>query len=415
MFRSSQSKKGQWFIISAVIATGAFLSISIIFEDFLILDSSKNVRDNIDFYFGEVKNILNDISAPCDEDMVAETIKFLKDKMLERGYVLNVERTGCNYDLILLQSESFEAWEGTRPEIDKVETEEGSFKVTFNLKQDVGYSFESEVLLLNSQRSIIDRKNALNDGRLIRAVFDSKVDAQFIEIRNTLIKGNTLFLTDGTPVKDKKGIETPDFSGIDQTEIDIIQPPGCSDIPSCEFLEASRTTDSNGCIIVVCNEAPVEITYSLSKIPYNEGTYWKSASNPDTIGWWNNNYNAEVTGHNNFAERLQGKQFSREYEITEIHWYSSTSYPTCFNSPYKFTIYLWGGDGTTKTKASMNYIGEASWDTSDCHTPKTSHVFDFSSQNIGSHSFYMFETNALSGDSNSHAAEVEFWHRTINP
>ena len=41
--------KGQWFIISAVIATGAFLSISLVLKDFFVVDASNDARTREDF------------------------------------------------------------------------------------------------------------------------------------------------------------------------------------------------------------------------------------------------------------------------------------------------------------------------------------------------------------------------------
>ena len=49
------SSKGQWFFISAVIASGIFLSISVIFKDYFAVDSSAALSDE-DFYFSSDTN-----------------------------------------------------------------------------------------------------------------------------------------------------------------------------------------------------------------------------------------------------------------------------------------------------------------------------------------------------------------------
>ncbi len=43
--------KGQWFIISAVVATSVFLSISMLLQNYFIVDSSSQARVNADYYF----------------------------------------------------------------------------------------------------------------------------------------------------------------------------------------------------------------------------------------------------------------------------------------------------------------------------------------------------------------------------
>jgi hypothetical protein len=56
--------KGQWFIISAVIASGVFLGLSMLLKDYFIIDSSSYAMVNNDYYFyntlDQFRNVVSD-------------------------------------------------------------------------------------------------------------------------------------------------------------------------------------------------------------------------------------------------------------------------------------------------------------------------------------------------------------------
>ena len=97
MRRLSQSnrKKGQWFLISAVIISGAFLTISVMLKDYMVLDQSAVIKMDEDFYFNEIKEKLYSVIdyEDCDktEKNINEYIVFAKEKMAEKGYYLHLE------------------------------------------------------------------------------------------------------------------------------------------------------------------------------------------------------------------------------------------------------------------------------------------------------------------------------------
>lgn len=53
--------KGQWFIISAVIASSIFLGMSFLLKDYFVVDSAATARVSNDFYFGNIEDQLDNI------------------------------------------------------------------------------------------------------------------------------------------------------------------------------------------------------------------------------------------------------------------------------------------------------------------------------------------------------------------
>ncbi len=130
MLRLSQSgrKKGQWFLVSAVVISGAFLLISILFKGYLVLDQSAVARMNEDFYFHNIEEQLNGIVntygyADCSNlnEKLDEFAFFSKERMAEKGYYLYVSKNiNCaqqtsSFD-ILLASDRMVIYENVNPE-----------------------------------------------------------------------------------------------------------------------------------------------------------------------------------------------------------------------------------------------------------------------------------------------------------
>ena len=55
--------KGQWFIISAVVASSIFFGISVMMKDYFVLDSSQTAAVNSDYYFYNIQNQFDKIVA----------------------------------------------------------------------------------------------------------------------------------------------------------------------------------------------------------------------------------------------------------------------------------------------------------------------------------------------------------------
>ncbi len=93
--RSSSFSKGQWMLISAVIVVGTFLSISLVFRDFFVVDASVTARGNGGFYLnnleGQFENVVD--KSPCAnlQKNVDDFIAFSKMKLWEQGYFVYIE------------------------------------------------------------------------------------------------------------------------------------------------------------------------------------------------------------------------------------------------------------------------------------------------------------------------------------
>jgi len=94
MLRLSRYKrKGQWFIISAVVISGVFLAISILLKNYGI-DSSAAAMADDDFYFRNVQHQLNQTillsNSETKENNVNEFIYFAQERLAAKGYLLNI-------------------------------------------------------------------------------------------------------------------------------------------------------------------------------------------------------------------------------------------------------------------------------------------------------------------------------------
>ena len=101
--------KGQWFLISAVVAVGAFLSISVFFRDYFAVDSSSTARINEEMYFSELNEQFDTVvqqSGCADMDSnLKEFESFSAKKMSEIGYFLymNHEIKNCASKIVTKQ------------------------------------------------------------------------------------------------------------------------------------------------------------------------------------------------------------------------------------------------------------------------------------------------------------------------
>ena len=125
----SSSKKGQWFIISTVIASMAFLSISLLFKNYFVVDTASVATNDEDFYFWNIKygltetvNIVGYDIPYCVrlENALNDFIGYSKTRMAEMGYYLYAEKiidcAGGTTDFgILLASDDMLVYENVDP------------------------------------------------------------------------------------------------------------------------------------------------------------------------------------------------------------------------------------------------------------------------------------------------------------
>lgn len=114
--------KGQWFLISAVVATGIFLAIAGVFKTYTDIDTSKPSIFNEDYYFQDVKQGLSNTIKLSDcsnyDTNIKEYIAFSKREMAKLGYILNITYiSNCPPIIksISLLSEKMKIWEGEKP------------------------------------------------------------------------------------------------------------------------------------------------------------------------------------------------------------------------------------------------------------------------------------------------------------
>lgn len=95
------SSKGQWFLISAIMATGVFLVISGLFKTYLAQDSSPGVRANEDYFFDNIKGQFNEVKKSSCADIdknLRDFRSFVTREMASHGYLfyMNYSSTGCS-------------------------------------------------------------------------------------------------------------------------------------------------------------------------------------------------------------------------------------------------------------------------------------------------------------------------------
>ena len=89
--------KGQWFLISAVIASSAFLTISFLFRSYFAADSTEVARINEDFYFHDIKQqfdiLANEQDCANYDSNFREFRAFAEREMGNLGYLLYMNFT----------------------------------------------------------------------------------------------------------------------------------------------------------------------------------------------------------------------------------------------------------------------------------------------------------------------------------
>ena len=87
---SKGHSKGQWFLVSAVMVSGVFLSISGLFKTYALVDTSETARTNEDFYFNIIKQQFNAVVAGSDCSNMDRNIRgfraFAEREMNNIGY-----------------------------------------------------------------------------------------------------------------------------------------------------------------------------------------------------------------------------------------------------------------------------------------------------------------------------------------
>lgn len=117
--------KGQWFIVSAVMATGVFLVISMLFRSYTVIDTSESARVSEDYYFNNVKEQFGAVVTASDctnmDTNLREYRAFAEREINSLGYrlFLNYTINDCATQQVtmglLVASNRFLIYEGVNP------------------------------------------------------------------------------------------------------------------------------------------------------------------------------------------------------------------------------------------------------------------------------------------------------------
>lgn len=149
-----KNPKGQWFIISAIVISGALLAVSFIFRGFFVTDTSLVQLNDESYYFYAVNESISNIDS-SNSDCAAKTkdmeeMKYATgNELIKKGILLRIEYScitnKISTKLLLLHSENMETWAGRRPEIASAAINGNSVEV--NVKTPVAYAVTGSILL----------------------------------------------------------------------------------------------------------------------------------------------------------------------------------------------------------------------------------------------------------------------------
>lgn len=157
--RRFSAPKGQWFLISAVIASGIFLAISILLRDYFAVPAASTGPEQL-YLDGIRSNAISVVKKECarqggsltDRENLTEYIHFATQQLGSMGYLANITPKASidcskgmeNFHVILVRSMGVDTWDGERPEITMVEPEfAGGRLASYRIRFDspVGYGF----------------------------------------------------------------------------------------------------------------------------------------------------------------------------------------------------------------------------------------------------------------------------------
>lgn len=170
------SWKGQWFLISAVIASGIFLAISFLLRDYF---SAPPAANDESAYLDDVKNgALRAVQISCaqqggvfsNRENLTEYIHFTGQRLGALGYLLNItpkSSINCvqgieNFHVILLKSDKADIWEGSRPEIQQIGDIQFAggklIRYTIELEDSMDYDFFINASIYNNTAGLENSK-----------------------------------------------------------------------------------------------------------------------------------------------------------------------------------------------------------------------------------------------------------------
>jgi len=148
--------KGQWFIISAVVISGALLAISFVFRGYFAADTSTVQLNDQSYYFYAINEGYSNVdtsNTDCatKQKGMEELHYFETQEMMNKGIALamiyDVDCTAnkVNKKLLLLQSDDMEVWEGQRPSVASLTRQAGNGQAILNSAVNYGFDVEADI------------------------------------------------------------------------------------------------------------------------------------------------------------------------------------------------------------------------------------------------------------------------------
>jgi hypothetical protein len=201
-YETRQRKKGQWFIVSAIIASAALLALSFVFRGYFVTDTSLVQLNDESFYFENIKASIEEVKSVSDCDNIEKSLEeldhFTTESLIKRGILFkHIYDTECpifetvNTRLLLIQSDNMEVWDGERPVISAVRAGNPGKVV---LENSLSYDFYGTAEVSDSFGTTFDVRDFIILRGLTEGDIPNVVDAgDFVTVRNFTILGKNQF------------------------------------------------------------------------------------------------------------------------------------------------------------------------------------------------------------------------------
>ena len=202
--RRSSASKGQWFIISAVIISGALLAISFTFRGYFAADTSAVQLNDQSYYFYSINESIANVhasNADCatkQKDM-EELEYFMSQEMMSKGialamiYDVDCTSNAISKKLLLLQSDNMEVWEGRRPVVSSLIIQEGRGKAEIGIPVNYEFNVQADVCSSVAGESVASKTFTVPAGA---TEFDigSVSSGNYVVLRSVVLTGTRQFV-----------------------------------------------------------------------------------------------------------------------------------------------------------------------------------------------------------------------------
>src|SRR3989344_4913033 len=178
--RRSSASKGQWFIISAVIISGALLAISFTFRGYFAADTSAVQLNDQSYYFYSINESIANVHASN-----ADCATKQKD--------VDCTSNAISKKLLLVQSDNMEVWEGRRPVVSSLIIQEGRGKAEIGIPVNYEFNVQADVYSSVAGESVASKTFTVPAGA---TGFDtgSVSSGNYVVLRSVVLTGTRQFV-----------------------------------------------------------------------------------------------------------------------------------------------------------------------------------------------------------------------------